>query len=279
MKKYPVLDQVLADVPARKAGVPIPKDSKGLTPTVKKAIIKELYAAIGERIFHWDSSQIQWMHNIIDKFMSARDVEREWEFIQKGHVEQLLKLMQQIQEKADEDDEADLGELQKIWEDVAQGIIKTKEAHQEIDDETWGFVEKNLMEFVDKFNDKLEHKVPKKKLNTPDRPKLGEPERVEYWEPTKTKHSYEALGKILPGRMKSAAEPDMQEMKRLEKDFYSLGKKLKKLVSRANGLLDVSKRIELMPSELMLYSNEIEKHGHKLAEKIAQKESGAKDKK
>ena len=89
MKKYPVLDQVLADVPARKAGVPIPKDSKGLTPTVKKAIIKELYAAIGERIFHWDSSQIQWMHNIIDKFMSARDVEREWEFIQKGHVEQL----------------------------------------------------------------------------------------------------------------------------------------------------------------------------------------------
>lgn len=149
-----------ADVPARQGGNPlIPKDDKNLSVVVKRDLIKDLYGAIGEKMFGFTPDRVEWMHRAIDQMMSDSDVQKEWGFIQKGNVEKLLKMMMQIQQHAGEDDIPELEEMQGLWDSIARGIIQTKQAHKEISQEEWDMVEESLMEFTDRFTEKLDKKA------------------------------------------------------------------------------------------------------------------------
>lgn len=244
-----VSETSLNALPAKKSS-PLTKKEE-LPVSVKKDLIKELYGSIAERIFGFDPSYIRWMHQTIDNVMSDRDVEREWEFIRKGNVEKLLKLMQQIQMQAGEEDAPELEQLEQLWNEVAEGIIKTKEANQEIDDTTWDFVEKNLMEFVDKFSNKLEKKAlpgTEKKL---------------------LKSAVSA--KLLSKKIKSAGQVDVEELEKLTKEMRSMSRKLGNLLKRANNYVHVATNLHLMPSDLMLFSYEVEKSKNQLANELASK--------
>lgn len=167
--KYPTLETVLADVPAVKdANLPV---------SVKRDLIKDLYSEIGERIFNQPPEQIHWMQGVIDNVMSDRDVDREWDMIQKGHVEKFVTMMHKLQQPGVAEEFApEVEAMQGMWERIAEGIIRTKEANQEIDDKTWDFVEDHLMSFVNELSVKLDKKslpgqedealpAPKKQLN------------------------------------------------------------------------------------------------------------------
>lgn len=143
----------------QEAALPIPKD-QNLPVNVKRDLIKDLYGAIGEKMFGFSPQHIQWMHGAIDKVMSDSDVTKEWEFIRKGNVEKLLRMMQQMQHAGPEDT-PELEEMQGLWDSIARGIIQTKQANKEISQEEWDLVEDSLMGFVDKFTDKLEKKADK----------------------------------------------------------------------------------------------------------------------
>ena len=119
---------------------------------VKRDLIKDLYGGIGEKMFGVTPDR---MHRMIDQIMSDGDVEKEWNFIQKGNVEKLLKLMNQIKQHAGPGDEIEMEDFQNLWKSVADGIIKTKQAHKEIDQKSWDFMEDHLMKFVDDFSEKL----------------------------------------------------------------------------------------------------------------------------
>lgn len=146
-----------APLPMKKAGSPALKEEH-LPVNIKRDVIKNLYSNIGEKMFGFSPEHIQWMQSAIDQMMSDRDVEREWSFIKKGNVEKLLNMMGQIQKKAGPEDIPELEEMQGLWESVARGIVKTKQAHREISDEEWSMVEESLMEFTDRFTEKLEQK-------------------------------------------------------------------------------------------------------------------------
>lgn len=157
--QYPTIEQVLADVPAKKENLPA-KGKANLPVNVKRDLIKELYSEIGERIFNQPPEQIRWMQGVIDNVMSDRDVDREWEMIQKGHVEKFVKMMHQLQKPGVAEEFApEIEQMQDMWERIAEGIIRTKEANQEIDDKTWDFVEENLMGFVNELSEKLDKKA------------------------------------------------------------------------------------------------------------------------
>jgi hypothetical protein len=161
MNKYPTLTRILGASP-----LVVPSDKK-LTVDMKREIIKDLYGTIGERVFGFDADRVAWMHQALDSIASDKDIEREWKSIQNGNVEKFLKMIGQLKGAGPEAD-LDIEQLQNIWEQVAEGIIKTKEAHQEIDDKTWDMVEKHVMDFVDEVSEKLNKKAlpdARKKLN------------------------------------------------------------------------------------------------------------------
>ena len=160
MEKDSLLYQIIsAKPPVKKADLPAQKE-KNLPVNVKRDLIKKLYGSIGEQMFGFTPDRVRWMHSAIDQMMSDGDVEKEWEFIRKGNVQKLLMLMQQMQ-GAGPEDAAELEEMENLWNSIAQGIIKTKQANKEIDQKTWDFVENELMTFVDKFSEKLSKKADK----------------------------------------------------------------------------------------------------------------------
>jgi hypothetical protein len=149
--KYPTLETVLADVPAVK--------DQNLPVNVKRDLIKDLYSNIGEKIFNQPPEQVRWMQGVIDNVMSDKDVDKEWEMIRKGHVEKFVKMMHKLQQpEVAEEFAPEVEAMQGMWERIAEGIIRTKEANQEIDDKTWDFVEDHLMSFVNELSDKLDQK-------------------------------------------------------------------------------------------------------------------------
>jgi hypothetical protein len=265
-----LLKKVLAEVPRKKAE--LVKRGSTLPVDVKRDIIKELYGNIGEKMFGFSPDKVQWMHRMIDQMMSDSDVSKEWEFIQKGNVEKLLKLMMQIRQQAGPEDAPELEEMANLWESIARGIVQTKQAHREINQKEWDFAEDHLMKFVDKFSDKLSQKSGQalpgggKKQLSGSYPMLA---AVLSTEPES------GVAKLLAKRVKSAAPEDISGLAQLEKELGSMGRRMLRLVKELEQYVVVPTNIHLMPKDIMLYAGDIQKEKHKLEQEIHKRDQAA----
>lgn len=257
-----LLEKILADVPMKK-GNNLPVD-------VKRDMIKELYAAISERM-GFGPEHREWMLSMIDKMMSDSDVEKEWQFIMKGNVEKLVKLMVQMQQQAGPEHAPELEEMQGLWNSLAEGIIKTKQAHKEIDQKEWDFMEDHLMKFADKFSEKLTQKAGNQLP--------GAKKQLSGSYPTLSavlKDGHESvLAKLLAKKVKSAAPDDIAALAQLEKELGSMGRRMLKLVKELEQYVVVPTNIHLMPKDIMLYAGDVQKEKHKLEQEIHKRDQAA----
>jgi hypothetical protein len=130
----------------------IAKKVKALPPVAKRNMIADLYAALARSVIPVGEERIQWMTNFIQNTMSDNEINKEWEFIQKGNVHKLVNMFQQLKQPGMEEMHAEkLEDLAQLAEQVGEGILRTKEAGGEIDPQTYDAVEKIVMDFADEF--------------------------------------------------------------------------------------------------------------------------------
>ena len=135
----------------------IAKKSESLPPMAKREMIAKLYEAIARSALPMEEARIQWMVNFIYDRMSDREINMEWDFIRKGNVAKLVKLFQTLQDPEVQKKHADkIYDLQRLHEEISEGMQKTKEAGLEVDDSTFQFLEKTVMEFADNLIEELQ---------------------------------------------------------------------------------------------------------------------------
>jgi hypothetical protein len=199
----------------------------------------------------------------MDSMMSDSDVEKEWQFIMKGNVEKLVQLMMQMQRSAGPEDAAELEEMGNLWQSLAEGIMKTKQAHREINQKEWDFMEEKLMQFADKFSKKLSNK-PGSELPGSGRKQLSsmlEQVIAESAEPVLAKQ-------LIAKRVRSAAQVDVDELAALEKEIKTLGRKMERLTKRLNNYVKVPTKIALISSDLLLFSYEVGEAKHEMEQAV-----------
>lgn len=121
-----------------------------LPPMAKREVIARLYEAIARNALPMDENRIQWMVNFIHNKMSDNEINMEWEFIRKGNVTKLVKLFKSLQDpEVQRKHMGKIFDLQQLHQEIAEGMEKTKEAGLEVDDSTFKFLEKTVMDFAD----------------------------------------------------------------------------------------------------------------------------------
>jgi hypothetical protein len=160
MKKYSALSKVLAS--KVQADADIMKKTENLPPVAKREMIATLYEAIARNVLPMDENRIQWMVHYIHNNMSDNEINSEWEFIRKGHVQKLVKLFKQLEAPGMMEKHADkMLDLQRLHQEISEGIMRTKEAGSEVDPKTFDAIEKIVIDFADDFADEI---AGKKKL-------------------------------------------------------------------------------------------------------------------
>ena len=130
----------------------IAKKAESLPPMAKREMVAKLYEAIARSVLPMGEDRIRWMINFIYESMSDREVDMEWEFIQKGNVAKLVKLFKAMEDPEVRRKHADkIYDLQRLHQEIADGMEQTKEAGLEVDDSTFKFLEKTVMDFADDF--------------------------------------------------------------------------------------------------------------------------------
>jgi len=144
-------------------------DKTNTLPVDRRAMIKTLYETIGRNIFGVPEDRIEWMMGFIDQHMTDREIDMEWDSIQKGNVKKFIKLFQKIQQSP-QGHEDKIQQLQKMHEDIVDGMMQYKQRGMEIEPESYKAVEQLLVDFADEMLDEMENGP--KKLAAPKKDKL-----------------------------------------------------------------------------------------------------------
>ena len=124
---------------------------ENLPPASKRDMISELYTAIAHSL-QVPEERIGAMKNFLYNQMSDSEVNSEWKSIQNGNAAKLVKMFRQLQVPGMAEKHADkMMDLEKLHQQIAEGIHRTKEAGGEVDPKTFEAVEKIVVDFADEF--------------------------------------------------------------------------------------------------------------------------------
>jgi len=123
-----------------------------LPPIVLRDVIATLYESIF-RSLSAPEEQIEFMKRALrDRTFSDRMIQQEWRSIQKGNVKKVVDMLKQMQQPGMAEQHPErLAELQDLHQQVAEGVLRTLEAGEEIDPSTYEAVEKIVTDFADDF--------------------------------------------------------------------------------------------------------------------------------
>jgi len=155
------------------------KSDTNTLPVDRRAMIKTLYQTIGRNVFGVPEDRIEWMMGFIDQHMTDREIDMEWDSIQKGNVQKFIKLFQKIQQNP-QGHEDKIEQLQRMHEDIVDGMMQYKQRGMEIEPESFKAVEQLLVDFADEMLDEMENGP--KKLASPKKNKLlGALDAQKHW--------------------------------------------------------------------------------------------------
>lgn len=120
---------------------------------VKRDMIMEAYTKIALSILPTSESHIQWMRSYIQNSMTEKDVAREWDFIRSGKVAALVKMLHTLNHGADTlvGREEIIDKLAGLHDTISEGLDHYKSSNEEIDDDTYKYLEDTLMGYVEEF--------------------------------------------------------------------------------------------------------------------------------
>lgn len=113
----------------------------------------EAYTKIALSILPTSESHIAWMRSYIQNSMTEKDVAREWDFIRSGKVAALVKMLHTLNHGADTlvGKEEIIDKLASLHDTISEGLDHYKSSNEEIDDDTYKYLEDTLMGYIEEF--------------------------------------------------------------------------------------------------------------------------------
>ena len=130
-----------------------------------RQLIKEMYLALGQKVFGFSPQKLKWMANYIDKSMTEIDIRREWGFIKSGNAKMLGEMLLQMEISPDQFSEDQHLGVQDLWLSLAKGLDKYKSQGLEIPREDYKFMHDAIVQMAKQLKSgpaKLPGKSPKR---------------------------------------------------------------------------------------------------------------------
>jgi wyosine [tRNA(Phe)-imidazoG37] synthetase (radical SAM superfamily) len=76
------------------------------------------------------------------------------------------------------------------------------------------------------------------------------------------------LAKLLNKRIKTAAQPDVEDLAAKQKELIAISRKLNRTLRELSSYLNLPAKVQILPAEIMLYSYEVQKAKERLDSEV-----------